>query len=225
MKKKLKLKDITLCAVACTEIPGTLNALKKSMRGIEYGRVLFITHENIDTKNSNIEVVKIEKLDYKGYNNFMLYRLKDYIDTDFVLIVQYDGYVLHPQKWTDKFLDYDYIGAPWPKNRHFTKEGRNIRVGNGGFSLRSKKLLHILSDLNLPLSDFGTGFFHEDGIICSGYREILEKNSIKFAPIDIASAFSRERWCRDSHIFPFGFHSNRKNFLKYLYKKLVKLFS
>lgn len=220
--KKIELKNITLCAVACTKIAETVYALQKSMQGIEYARSILITHEDIDLTNENIEVIKIEKLDYKAYNHFILYRLKDYINSDFVLIVQNDGYVLRPQKWTNEFLKYDYIGAPWPRNLHFTENGKNIRVGNGGFTLRSKKILNIMSDLNLPFSDFGTGFFHEDGIICLGYGEILESHGIKFAPVEVASVFSRERWCSDSKIFTFGFHNNRRNIFKFLYTKFVK---
>ena len=66
--------------------------------------------------------------------------LKKYIDTDFCLIIQGDGFVIHPENWTDEFLKYDYIGAPWRNLAHYSF----IRVGNGGFSLRSKKLLKIL---------------------------------------------------------------------------------
>jgi hypothetical protein len=220
--EKLDLKNTTLCAVACTQVPETILALKKSMVGIEYAEVILITHEDLNLENEGIKVVKIEKLDYKGYNYFIIYTLKDYIKSDFVLIVQHDGYVLRPNKWNNKFFEYDYIGAPWPKDLHFAANGKNIRVGNGGFTFRSKKLLNILSDLDLPFSDFGTGFFHEDGIICLGYGERLEKEGIKFAPVEIASMFSRERWCHDSKLFTFGFHSNRKNIFKYLYNKLRK---
>ena len=219
--KTLELKNVTLCAVACTKIPDTIYALKKSMRGIHYARVILITHEDLNLTAEGIEVIKIEKLDYKGYNHFILYRLKEYIKTDFALIVQNDGYVLRQNKWNDEFLRYDYIGAPWDPDTHFTKEGVNVRVGNGGFSLRSKKLLNI-NELDFPFSDFGTGFFHEDGLLCVHYRKKLEDYGITFAPIAIASTFSRERWCNDSKIFTFGFHNNRRNIFKFIYKKLLK---
>ena len=220
--KKIDLKNVTLVAVACTEVPKTIYALKKSMEGINYSEAILITHEQLDLSKDGIKVINIEKLDYKGYNYFILYRLKDYIKSDFVLIVQNDGYVKRPSRWTDEFYKYDYIGAPWPKNLHFDAKGREIRMGNGGFTFRSKRMLNIMSDLNLPFSDFGTGFFHEDGIICMGYRELLEKEGIKFAPIDVASRFSRERWCSDSKLFTFGFHSNRDDFFKYLKKRILK---
>lgn len=220
--KNINLKNVTLCSVACTKIPETVYALKKSMRSIDYHEAILITHEDIDLSEYNIKVIKIEKLNYKEYNHFILYRLKDYIKSDFVLIVQNDGYVLRPQKWTTDFLNYDYVGAPWPKDLHYSDNKRNVRVGNGGFTLRSKKMLNIMSDLNLPFSDFGTGFFHEDGIICVHYGDILIEKGIRFAPVELASIFSRERWCHDSKIFTFGFHSNRRNIFKYIYNKISK---
>jgi hypothetical protein len=42
----------------------------------------------------------------------------------------------------EPFLDYDFIGAPWPEGQ----EENSLLVGNGGFSLRSKsKLLACLA--------------------------------------------------------------------------------
>lgn len=218
----LNLKNVTLCAVASTQIKETIEALRKSMRGVSYARVIFITHEDLSLDRYGIEVIKIDKMDYKEYNLFILYKLKDYIASEFVLIVQYDGYVLRPSRWDNRFFEYDYIGAPWKKNLHFLTDGTNIRVGNGGFSLRSKKMLNAPSELNLSFTDNNTGFFHEDGFLCVYYRNVLEKHGIKYAPVEIASIFSRERWCSDSKFFTFGFHSNRKNIFKYLWNKLNK---
>lgn len=220
--KTLNLPNVTLCAISSIKLEETVNALKKSMLSVKYAEVILLTHEKLSLADVGINVIQIEKLDYENYSYFVLYKLKDFISTDFVLLVQHDGYVLHPDKWDDKFLNYDYIGAPWRKGLFFTEEGVNIRVGNGGFSLRSKKLLDMLSELKLPFTDKGTGFYNEDGAICVHYRKILEEHGIKYAPIAIASRFSRERWCSDSNIFTFGFHNKRRNFLKYLLNKFFR---
>lgn len=206
---KLQLKNVTLFAVACTKVDQTIHALKESMKGIEFAEAILITHEKISLDEFGIKVINIEKLDYKGYNHFILYKVKDHIKTDFSLLVQNDGYVLRPDKWDNKFFDYDYIGAPWIKDVHFTKSGTNVRVGNGGFSFRSKKLLHSFTDLNLKFTDNGSGFWHEDGNISAYYREELEKYGIKFPPLEIASKFSREVKCDGYEKYPFGFHNLR----------------
>jgi len=207
--KKLELRNVTLFAVACTKVDQTIHALKESMKGIKFAETILLTHEKISLEEFGIKVINIEKLDYRGYNHFILYRIKDYIKTDFSLLVQNDGYVLRPEKWSNKFFEYDYIGAPWTEDVHFTKSGKNIRVGNGGFSFRSKKLLNSFDALKLQFTDNGTGFFHEDGNISVYYRDELEKYGIKFAPLEIASKFSRETKCEGWERYPFGFHNLR----------------
>lgn len=209
--EQITLNNVTLVAVSSIKIKETIEAIKYSTEAIKYSEVLLIS----DTKPSNLPKYITHKYcepikNIDEYSRFMIYNLADYIKTDFVLVIQYDGYVLRPFKWDKHFLQYDYIGAPWEKDAHFTKEGVNIRVGNGGFSLRSKKLLQIFNRLNLPLTDNQTGFFNEDGIICNYYRKILEENNIKYADIDTASKFSCEVICSDSSPTPFGFHKNQK---------------
>ena len=203
------LPTITLCAVSSIKIDETIHALKKSMQGISYAKVLLLTDKDISLDHQSISVVQIEKLDYSAYSHFILYKLTEYIDTDFVLLIQHDGYVLRPYKWDNRFLDYDYIGAPWLPGIHFTNDGTNVRVGNGGFSLRSKKLLNILNDLDLPFTDNGTGFDHEDGVICVYYRKQLEDAGIVFAPVTTAVRFSHETDCAESVYHPFGFHGSK----------------
>ena len=206
----MNLKNVTLVAVACTNVFETIQALKYSSRNIKFADGVLITHEKVTSLPYGIRIVIIDKLDYYQYNHFVLFRLKDYIKSQYCLLIQNDGYVLRPHKWDKRFFSYDYIGAPWQKNVHFTKEGKNIRVGNGGFSFRSKKLLWAPTKLNLPFTDNGTGFHHEDGFISVYYRTQLEKYGIKVAPVEIASLFSREVTCDDSVAFPFGFHSKTK---------------
>ncbi len=220
----LELPNVTLCAIACTKVPETVRALRKSMRGIRYADAVLITHENISLEHYGIRTVRIERLDYKAYNHFVMYRLKDHVATDFALIVQNDGYVLRPSRWAKEFLEYDYIGAPWRAGVHFTPSGQEVRVGNGGFSLRSRKLLEAPTALGLAFSDNRTGFFHEDGMLCVHHRETLEAAGMRYAPVELAARFSRERWCAESKLLTFGFHSNRHELFPYLAKRIKKLF-
>ncbi|CAF3324321.1 unnamed protein product [Rotaria socialis] len=62
-----------------------------------------------------------------------------------ILLFQIDSAMCSnsPHKITD-FLQYDYVGAPWDLS--FITLDRRYRVGNGGFSLRSRsKLLALLA--------------------------------------------------------------------------------
>lgn len=217
------LNNVTLASVACTKIDQTVLALRQSMKNISFHEAILLTHKEIDLSKYNIKVIKIKKLDYKAYNKFILFELKNYIKSDFCLLVQNDGFVIHPNQWHNKFYKYDYIGAPWPKNLHFLEDGTNIRVGNGGFSFRSKKLLETPSKLQLKFTDKGTGYWHEDGFLSVYYRKELEKSGIKYAPVEVAAQFSTELIVEETAQKSFGFHKYKKNIppvirVKHLFK-------
>ena len=133
--------------------------------------------------------VKIDPItDKRGYSRIMLKELGKHITTDHFMVVQYDGMPVDETKWTDDFLKYDYIGAPWawgPENR---------RVGNGGFSIRSRRLSdYCLEDaMVFDPPGYGDENFMEDTHICLLYRDWLESKGINFAPVSLARKFSAE---------------------------------
>jgi len=140
---------------------------------------------------TRIPILPLSGID--DYNELCLRGLWPYIETDHFVIVQYDGFATNAHVWSDDFLTVDYIGAPWP----WIEE--NHRVGNGGFSLRSKKLLTALRDPNINVE---AG--NEDVVICRTNRRYLEeKYNIKFATTDLASTFSYEH---GPHKESFGMH-------------------
>lgn len=209
--------DVTVVAVSGINPTSAMKALEYSIDGMKFKEALLISHKRPEKLDERItfkqclptELASKNPKDTSDYSKFIAYQLAKYIDTDYALIVHKDAYVLRPEKWEDEFFKYDYIGAPWKKGAHFTNEGVNIRVGNGGFSFRSKKLLNILNELNLPFTDNGTGYFNEDGIICGYYRKTLEEHGIRFAPPEVAARFSTEKICNESVADPFGFHDNK----------------
>ena len=133
-------------------------------------------------------------------NTFMLNKFADYIDTDLVIYVHDDGFAINPGQWTDEFLMYDYIGAPWP-----AEWCRDNRVGNGGFSLRSRILLDLckIGPKQSPVDP-------EDVHVCRTNYEWFLQRKCRFAPIDLAMRWSYESDLRDypgrSIRQSFGFH-------------------
>jgi hypothetical protein len=131
--------------------------------------------------------------------------LLPYIDTEYVLLVQWDGYVVNPAVWSDQFLLFDYVGARWPVSFGVPAE---FAVGNGGFSLRSRTLLEALQDPRIvfpPAGKYSLETHSEDFAICLNHRRYLEReHGISFAPAEVADRFSFE------HVDPtgptFGFH-------------------
>jgi len=205
--------------MSSVDIEKTVKALEYSCNGIEYGAVKLITDHRPDYLPDNIELCLIDRIssiDQYSYN--MIYKLGDYIDTEFALVVQSDGHVINPSSWRDEFLDYDYIGAPFamPNDAFSYRDvnGNIFRVGNGGFSLRSKKLIDLPNKLNLEWKPFH-GFYNEDGFICAMNRHIYEENGCKFAPIDVAKYFSHEAEIPEVQgITPFGFHGKWSKYKK-----------
>jgi hypothetical protein len=231
----INLPKVTLVAVSGIDPVGSINALMLSMKGIKYHEAVLISHNRPENLPSGItfkqckptELASTDPKNKDDYSRFMLFSLCDYIESDYCLIVHNDAYVLRPEKWDDEFLNYDYIGAPWPKRfKFFTDEGELVRVGNGGFSLRSKRMLNIMNELNLPFTDHGTGFYNEDGILCIYYRKKLEDAGIKFAPVTLAARFSHEIDCPESVSDSFGFHDSKIVFPAWLWplKKIFRKF-
>lgn len=207
---RVKLPSVSLVAVSSVRATRTTYALWRSSRNIKFSDVVFVSHKRPVWFPRSMRFVQCNQLrSVDDYSRFMLFDLCEVVKTDFVLVVQHDGYVARPDRWSDTYLSFDYIGASWPKGAHFTPEGREIRVGNGGFSLRSRRLLTMFRELDLPFSDFGTGFRNEDGQICVYNRSVLEKAGIRFAPVAIAQSFSLESdFPEPDSTKPFGFHSN-----------------
>jgi hypothetical protein len=139
----------------------------------------------------------------------MIYDLDRYVETPFCLTIQRDGFVVHPEKWRDEFLKYDYIGAPWSTGQvGADAEGNIIRVGNGGFSLRSKKLLGLAGKTGIPFVP-ADGSFNEDYLICCVNRKIYLEHGCRFADVDVARYFAHEYFVPEiMGITPFGFHQH-----------------
>jgi hypothetical protein len=202
--RKLSLPNVTLIGVDCVDVERLGKAAAICNGFVKFGVVKLLS----SIKSNVFSTILIKPLTLESYSKFMIRNLNSYIKTDYALTFQYDGFVLNPDVWTDEFFHYDYIGAPW-----WYDDGRN--VGNGGFSLRSKKLLKILAN-----DPHIRKFIPEDHHICRTYRKYLESKGIKFAPEYLASRFSIEgnihQLKNGQNIWrgQFGFHDLKKTILK-----------
>lgn len=173
------ISNVTLIGIDCVDLERLKLVADISTKGISFGSVKLLS----SIKSDDSRVVFIPPIrSAKEYSDFMIKDLHKYIDTDFALIIQWDGFVLNPIGWSDEFLKYDYIGANW---YHLG----NLHVGNGGFSLRSKKLINWLAN---NWKQVGTRIHPEDVFISKFARPFVEKEGMKFAPEDIAKKFAIE---------------------------------
>lgn len=192
----LELPNCTLICLTNQDFDGHKKAINESCKGINWGAIKMIWDE------------KITGID--EWNRKIVYELHHYIDTEFALLIHADGYVTDSKKWRSEFLNWDYVGAPWPlptdTHSYRTPEGELIRVGNS-VSLRSKRLMELPERLNLPWHSY-YGNTNEDGFLCVHNRKILEEHGCRFAPLDVAKYFSKEHEIEENKgIETFAFHS------------------
>lgn len=190
----ISLPQVTLILLTNRDFEGAKYAIDKSCEGIDFGAVKIIWDEKIDSIDS--------------WNEKMIKELPMYIDTTHALIIHQDGYVIHPELWNPQWLEYDFIGAPWPLPQddysYRDVEGNIVRVGNS-VSLRSKKLMDLVAPLQM---DYHYGNNNEDGQICCWSRNWLEAQGCIFAPLEIAVHFSKEHELPENKdITTFAFHS------------------
>jgi hypothetical protein len=203
------------------KIRETLRAFKYSEERVRFGESVLISHVRPTELPPTIKfryTSQIRSID--EYSFKMIYELPVHIETKFALVIQYDGFIVNHSSWRDDFLDYDYIGAPFPlpsdPSSYRDVFGNVFRVGNGGFSLRSAKLMNLPLTLGLTWHPFH-GYFNEDGFICARYRHIYEQHGCRFAPFEVARFFSHETMLPEFEgVLPFGFHGRSNNYYKTL---------
>jgi hypothetical protein len=217
----LDLSRITLLCVETRDPALAHFAIQKCTQQARFGKIVLITDlaklsNRLDDQASNPaedqeknqqvdqqvdqQVARLQGVEYvqaplikttKDYSDLLLTGLRQYVAGTHVLLIQWDSFILHPELWTHDFLQYDYIGAVWPHHP-------DTPVGNGGFSLRSVKLLEALESPTIIKRH------PEDFCICVDNKETLENQfGIRFAPAHVAEQFAVER--TEWHL-AFGFH-------------------
>lgn len=189
----INLPNVTVIIADTKNYGPAAHAITKTLEQITPAKTVWLT--NIDCQLPGVEIVKITPITNKSeYSKIIIKDLVKYFDTEYCLVIQHDGYVIDASIWDFKYLEYDYIGAPWL----YTDKDRN--VGNGGFSLRSRDLQLILHrDDNIKIIE------PEDEVIGRLYRRYLEEeHAICFAPEELAHKFSYE--LHEPYGKTFGFH-------------------
>ncbi len=194
MNSPLHLPTVTLCCLDTRMTAQAVYAMRQCMQDVRFGEALLLGSADArqhDLGDIRLEVVP-ELRSIEDYSRFMVHGLRHHLRTDHVLVVQWDGFVSNASRWRNEFLAWDYIGPPW---YHGNTPGQ---VGNGGFSLRSRRLLDALANQSYD------GKVPEDVAICVSWRAALEQShGIQFAPVSLAEDFGVEygpyRAC-------FGFH-------------------
>lgn len=178
-------KNLTIVAVDTANHRLTARAIEQAVQVSDAKRVLVLSDQDIYPGS---DWHKIEPITQVEYSRVVLKDLAPLVSTDHYMVIQYDGMPIDTTKWQDEFLNYDYIGAAWPWGP------ANRQVGNGGFSIRSRRLAELCQDPQVVFNPdgYGDNNYMEDTHICHLYRDLLESQGMKWAPVSLAKQFSAE---------------------------------
>lgn len=197
---KLQLPTVTLLIIDCIDVTRAIRVLERCKQKADFGAVKLLT--SIPNEYHHAErIMPLNSL--IAYSIFMLTRVHEYVNTEHMLIVQRDGFILNPSSFDVRWLELDYIG---PLFVQYDK------VGSGGFSLRSKRIMQEMavktpqwdgtqSHAEMLQKEIG---LYEDGVI--SLRNF--GNRFKIATPEQAANFA-QGGNRNPIYFrekPFGFH-------------------
>ena len=199
----MNFDSLTIVAIyGHTDGQESIPAIRKSLAELSGSRGLLISIKEPTGLPSNIKWQKILPMDYRGYSLFLMFCLHNFINSEYCLIVQHDGWIINGKNWSDKFFEYDYIGAPCHAafvgnqlipSYQWVGNSAAIVIQNGGVSLRSKKYLEAPSHLGALYYFTEVAVLQNEDVQLTGiFKTILEESGIRFAPEKIAKNFSLE---------------------------------
>lgn len=197
---KLQLPQVTLLCVDCVNTNRAIRVLEKCKQLCDFGDVKFLTSLPC-TYNHKVDISPLNSL--IEYSVFMLTKSHEFINTSHILVVQRDGWILNPDAFDYNWLHYDYIAPLFVQYD---------RVGSGGFSLRTKRLMEETARM-IPKWD-GTPkraleiqqglHYYEDGVISF----TVSRQKFRFPSLMEASQFAQGGNPNPEYYIekPFGFH-------------------
>lgn len=196
---------LAIVAVAGKEVGLHETAIRRTVMCLPYAASCFMWSPN-KPADSNIQWTRIPEVpSYTLFqpllNDVMLYQVPK-IDADYIITCQADGYAVNKRCWTDEYLAYDYIGAPWPFWEMLVLPGsRWRRVGSGGFCMRSRRFLDAQRIMNWSL------MVGEDIQVSRIRWRELESAGCRFAPTRLAL-----QWCYEHQLEDYPLHRAENSF-------------
>lgn len=194
----LKLPDVTLVMIETREHDLAQLAIEDCERHVKFGEVIVFTDRSSQFMRADRRIVVVPDWPNKlGWSRCSWRDVAMEVRTSHALGIQWDSWVVDPSMWRNEYLNYDYIGAPW-----WYKDGLN--VGNGGFSLRSTKLMRFVRKNR---ATFPCDTHLDDDLYCRKYRPSLEAAGFVWADEPLAYQFAFECVRPDPTARHFGFHA------------------
>lgn len=168
--------------------------------------------------SSNIKIIKLE------YNNININKYNEILTSAVfwnlfigskILIWQEDSCIF--QSNINEFINWDYIGAAWPRNDN------SYGVGNGGLSLRTKSMMIDIINKEKP-EDTQTYYNYEYNIIPEDvyFTTNMIKHKIgKLAIKNEAIKFSDEQFQYSNSFGGHNFFTHNKNWKELMYSRVI----
>jgi hypothetical protein len=183
MMAKLDLRTVTLVAVETRAHELMRMAIDDCLALADFGGILICSDNFKHLNVLGADLVQVKDWPEKvGWSRYFWQGVGQHVHTPYTLNIQWDSWIWCPAMWFPEYLDYDYIGAPW-----WHEDGLN--VGNGGFCIRSKRLLDYMARHS---ETFPITTSNDDALVCRTYRRKLEQEGFRWAPEGLAFQFSLE---------------------------------
>lgn len=206
---KLDLSSVTLFCADCYDAARVVPIIERCKSLCNFGAVKLMTSCDLDYEH----VVKIKPLtSHVMYSVWMVKKAYTFVDTEHMLVVQHDGWILNPDVWNPSWLSYDYLSPLFIHNHQINA----LSVGQGGFSFRSRRLMEWIANRAPAWDETPAGTDHtqamlgsyEDGVISLVYRHAALAAGFKYASPEEASKFGQGGQCDPAYYVrrPFGFH-------------------
>ena len=119
-------QDISYVVIDTLNYELSVHALARSLEQFPLENILIFSDN--PGRWAGHGIIKIPEIrSTEDYNRVIFFELPKHLNTEYAIFIQYDGFVISGDSFSDSFLDYDYVGASWPHHQEFN-------VGNGGFS-------------------------------------------------------------------------------------------
>lgn len=199
----LDLKNVTLVSVETQTHNLAEIAINDAVSKANFGGVLIYTDKP--------DLIKVPGAEYRvvpdwpdkiKMGEFYYNEAAAPITTSHALLMEWDAGIRDVKAWDESFLDYDYIGAPWPGPPWGWDPRGMSTVGNGGFALVSKRLAAYVFEHRATL-----GINTDLGIARNNRQRFENAFGAKWAPEDVAYRFSFECGSPEQAVSPsFGYH-------------------
>jgi hypothetical protein len=178
----IDLRKLTLLVVATRGHALTEHVIKDCLRQARFGEVLVYTDDATRFNIPGASFITVPDWNNKrDAGRFYYSEAACNLRTPYGLFMEWDAGIFNPGKWTEEFLAYDYIGAPW-NTREATK------VGNGGFTIMSERFAkYLCTDHARKHSPVYT-----DMDVCRTQYPAFTQAGFTYAPFDVAHDFSWE---------------------------------